>query len=312
MDLGVDGDNRPPLVCVDRLKNDKLKMTGSEMYTFVRIFGVLVIDMVPDNDEYYKLYLLLHDIVNLLHAKGLPKNIGPVISVTVKEHNMLYMRLTKENLKAKHHHLSHYARLFSQLGPLGLLSTIRYEAKHRLLTKTCDTCMSRVNLARTVAIKQQLSFCFRCVGNSPLRHAMVVGPSQLVNLKDSHMFPAYSLTLPDSIFNNTSQLLANWIEYKGTKYQPKQVIVYDTNDEGLFLFAEIQFLIPYKDCPLFICSPLDTVSYYSNVRGYEVARPRTESLNWFAIEQGKLLDPHPLCIYYLPSGQGVIVLKYLV
>ncbi|KAK3916202.1 Sex-determining transformer protein 1 [Frankliniella fusca] len=312
MDLGVDGDNRPPLICVDRLKCDKLKMTGSEMYTFVRIFGVLVIDMVPENDEFYNLYLLLKDLVDLLHAKALPKNIGPIISLRVKEHNMLYMQLTKENLKPKHHHLVHYERLFSQLGPFGLLSTIRHEAKHRLLSKTCDTCMSRVNLCRTVAIKQQLSFCFRSVSNSPLKHQMIVGPSQLVNLKDSHMFPSYSLTLPDSIFNNPSQLLANWIEYKGTKYQPRQVIVYDTNEEGLFLFAEIQFLIPYDDCPLFICSPLETVGYYSNVRGYEVVRPQTQNLNWFAIEQGKLLDPHPLCIYNMSSGESVIVLKYLI
>ncbi|KAK3928327.1 Adenylate kinase 9 [Frankliniella fusca] len=311
IDLGIDCDNRPPLICIDKLQKNKLKMSGSEMTTFVRIFGVLVIDMIPENDEYYKLYLLSHDIVDLLHAKGLPKNIGPVISVTVKEHNLLYMTLTKENLKPKHHNLVHYERLFSQLGPYGLLSTIRYEAKHRLLTKTCDTCMSKVNLSRTVAIKQQLSFCFRCVSNAPLKHAMVVGPCQLVDLKDSHMFPAYSLTLPDKIFDNTSQFLANWVEYKGTKYQQRQVIVYETNDEGLFLFAEIQFIMPYEDCPLFICSPLDTVNYYCEVRGYEVKRPLTQNLNWFALEQGKLLDPNPLCIYNLPSGDEVIVLKYL-
>ena len=84
------------MINADRLTKDKLRMTGAEMYTFVRIFGVLMKDLIPEDDEFYKLYLYLHDIVSIVHAKGLPREACAILAVKVKEHNKLYVKLTKE------------------------------------------------------------------------------------------------------------------------------------------------------------------------------------------------------------------------
>jgi hypothetical protein len=307
---GIDNDNRPPLINRDKLySKEKLKMTGAEMHLFVRIFGVLVYDMVPESDEFYKLYLLLNDITSIVHAKGLPKETSKVLSSKVKDHNQMYIELTKETLKPKHHILIHYARLLEKFASFGNLSTVRHEAKHHLLRLTASTCMSRVNLSRTVAIKQQLAFCFRVVSNASIRQPIVTGPSHILDLKDLPTFPSFSLTLPESVFSQTAQCVFNWVEYKGTKYQPGQVLLTNTDDNGLFVFSEIRVILVSDSKPLFICCNLDTVGYYSDVRGYEVKR--IENSSWFAVEQGKLLDPYPLCLYGMATGETVVVLKYV-
>jgi len=72
-DYGIDGDNKPPSITLNRLSTKKLKLTGSEMFTFVKLFGVFVGDLVEEEDEFWQLYLLLHDIVMLSCSTELPE-----------------------------------------------------------------------------------------------------------------------------------------------------------------------------------------------------------------------------------------------
>ncbi|XP_034255474.1 uncharacterized protein LOC117653729 [Thrips palmi] len=310
LDLGIDGDNRPPLINLDRLlSKDKLKMTGSEMTLFIRIFGLIVYDMVPEGDPFYDLYLLLNDITSILNAKGLPKDASVILSHKMEEHHKLYVELTKEDLKPKHHLGTHYPRKLKLMGPYYLFSTIREEAKHREARMVANACMSRVNLSRTVAIKHQLNFAYRCVSKSSIRQLMTHGPCHFINLVDLETFPSFSLTLPDHIFKEPMQTVTTWATYKGTTYAPKQILVFDVDDIGLFKFAELELIIVCEEKPLFLCSALNTIGYFSGVRGYEVEHT-DNVINWFAIEQEKLLDPIPLPLYQMSSGEKIVVLKY--
>ena len=93
-EYGIDADNKPPSIILDReSKKPKLKMTGAEMFTFVKLFGVFVGDLVEENDDYWELFLLLHDILMMVSCKELPKSACLVLAVKVKEHNYLYRKL---------------------------------------------------------------------------------------------------------------------------------------------------------------------------------------------------------------------------
>ncbi|XP_034245704.1 uncharacterized protein LOC117647841 [Thrips palmi] len=316
LDLGIDDDNRPSGTNMDRLLKDphkekKLKMTVSEMYTIIRVFGVVLVkDMVPDKDHFYSLYLRLHDIMSIIHAKHAACDAGVLLSLAVKEHNQQYMEVTEKKLKPKHHLLEHYGGCLTKIGPFGCLSTIRQEAKHRLVSETANTCMSRVNLPKTVAIKQQLGFCFRCVSNGSIRQPLTSGPSHAVDLSTLESYSSFSLSLPRNNVEDPNQVVVNWIEYKGTKYAPKQILLIDTDDEGLFQFGEIQLILVHDAQPFFICSRIETLGFFSEVRGYEVLRNLTDR-NWLAIGHGNLLDYRPLCIYPMPTGEQIIVLRDL-
>lgn len=169
--------------------------------------------------------------------------------------------------------------------------------------------MSRPNLIKTVAIKQQLSLLFRSVALSSPRSEMIYGPVSLVDARDVHYYEVFRLSLPEVVFNDPSiQKITNWVEYKGTKYQPKQVLLAGTDEVGLFTFAEIQFIFVLEDRPLFVSSPLDTLGYFPEVRGYEVQRLPQQLL---PLSKGSCSIP-TLCVYTMASGENVVVLKYVI
>lgn len=112
-------------------------MTASEMILFVRLFGIFVGDVTDENDEFWQLYLLLHDIFNIIQAKKFPSDIGDVLQVLIKEHNELYLKITRERLKPKHHFLLHYSIIFNYLGPFANVSCMRFEAMHKRLKAYC-------------------------------------------------------------------------------------------------------------------------------------------------------------------------------
>lgn len=67
-----DKDYKPPCIPDDFYSNKKLKFTASEMNKFVRLLRVLVGDLVPSNDEFWELYKLTRQIMQIFQAKALP------------------------------------------------------------------------------------------------------------------------------------------------------------------------------------------------------------------------------------------------
>jgi len=51
----IDGD-KPIPIAEDRVKKGKLRMAGREMLCFVKNFAVLVRDLIPIDNPYWKLY----------------------------------------------------------------------------------------------------------------------------------------------------------------------------------------------------------------------------------------------------------------
>ena len=66
-DYGPENSNKPPPIAINRLLNyNDLKMLASEMLCFVRYFGVMVGDLIPKNDQHYKLYQYLRQILDIV------------------------------------------------------------------------------------------------------------------------------------------------------------------------------------------------------------------------------------------------------
>lgn len=162
-DYGSDRLNKPPSITPETLNKKKLKMTANEMFFIIHLFGIFIGDMVDENDEFWQLYLLLHDIFSINQAKKLPSDIEHVLQVLVKEHNELYLKITAQKLKPKHHFFLHYARIFRYVGSFANISSIRFEVMHKRLKAYCTATMSRKNLLLSLATKFQLSLCYRFI-----------------------------------------------------------------------------------------------------------------------------------------------------
>lgn len=72
------------------------------------------------------------------------------------EFNSLYLQLNPTPLKPKFHYLIHYPGIMEKLGPLHNLWSMRYESKHRTLKIAARSSMNRINICKSLAIKNQL------------------------------------------------------------------------------------------------------------------------------------------------------------
>lgn len=107
MDFDFETSNRPLPISLDYLKkNNWLKMSASEMLFFARYLGLMVGDVVPEDNEYWLLYVKLRQILHILISPILLESHLLELESLIEEHHQLYLDLLGE-LKAKFHLLTH-------------------------------------------------------------------------------------------------------------------------------------------------------------------------------------------------------------
>lgn len=304
-----DGLNKPPCITPEILDKNKLKMTASEMILFVRLFGIFIGDVIDENDEFWQLYLLLHDIFNIIQAKKLPSDIGDVLQVLVKENNELYLKISRERLKPKHHFLLHYSMIFNYLGPFANVSCMRFEAMHKRLKAYCTASLSRKNLLLSLATKFQLTLSYRFILQSSIFPCLITGPGDIVYLSELPQYSLFKSLLPDSLKINSKHCCVKWIEWKNFRYKLGFALIVGVDISGDLRFALIKLILLHENEPLFVCSPIINIGFNPHVRGYEVECDEKDN-KWFCIKASELTDYQPLYVYKMANGEQYIVLKY--
>lgn len=80
--------NKPPYINNDFATKSKLKMTVSEMLIFCRLFGVIIGHRVKSyNDPFWKLYLLLKEILELLQSRSVSNDFASAFKVLILKHH---------------------------------------------------------------------------------------------------------------------------------------------------------------------------------------------------------------------------------
>lgn len=129
-DYGFDAGNKPSIIKPDHLNSDKLKMSASEMYFFVRHLGLMIGDLVVEEIDEWRLYTLLAEIIDIISAPYVRIETVPYLGTLIAEHHELYQRVTGQTLKPKHHFMIHYPRLMTLIGPLIFLWCMRMEWRY--------------------------------------------------------------------------------------------------------------------------------------------------------------------------------------
>jgi len=206
------------------------------------------------------------------------------------------------NLKPKYHNLLHYARVMMQSGPLIFLSTIRFEGFHKSLKKIATVVVSRKNITLSIATRHQLSFYYKLMAEESIIPSNEVG--NITNIsKHKHLFASF---LPKDILCNPHSFVVTWVNYKGTLYKPRMVLVCGTDESACPLFAEILHIIFQGSSLFFICSSLQNIGLNCDIGAFEIMR----SINWLVIKHENLLNPYPLFLYTIAIGEQYVVLHH--
>ncbi|XP_039305725.1 uncharacterized protein LOC105204954 isoform X1 [Solenopsis invicta] len=307
-DYGLDAQNKQPCIADDFATKSKLKMTASEMLTFCRLFGIITGHLVKSfDDPFWKLYLLLKEIIEFLSSKSVSEESASAFKILVLEHYNQYVKCTNQRLKPKHHNLIHYASVMIKSGPIMLLSVIRLEGFHKILKKISTVVTSRKNILLSIAIRHQLSFCYRLMAQNSIVPTIQIGSGKFFDITKHDYFHFFALSLPKDIISKPC-FIANWVNYKGTKYQPTMILVYGIDKSSCPVFVEVQLIIIHQNVPIFVCSSLLNVGLNDNIGGFEVKSK--QNTKWLSVKYDNLYDSFPLFAYTASTGEQYVILHH--
>lgn len=162
--------NASPPIKISHLQSLKLHiMSAAEMWTFCHTLPLLIGDLVPINNEYWKLICLLLQVMDILLKGEFDENLLKELKKKIEHHHTHYIKLFGDTLKPKFHFLTHYPTIIRKLGPLRYIWCFRFEAKHKELKNYTNNTNSRRNIRFTVGVKCSLKFCNKLLKKNGLQ-----------------------------------------------------------------------------------------------------------------------------------------------
>lgn len=300
-DYGPDKGSKPTVLNAEYIKKHNIRLSASEMMTFVRYFGLFIGDFVPRNDPVWNLYILLRQILDLLISGSLQKGCSEYLQTLIAEHHDLYLKYSNLDLKPKFHFMLHYHTLLNKFGPLISLWSMRFEAKHRISKISANTSSNRRNICKTLAIKHQLQLNYMFLKNT-LNDEIELGPSVLINDIEVEEIQKYMQIQSIDLI-----IKCPWVSVKGTKYKPKTVLTLNIHENELPTFCIIEHIYVYNnEVVLFKCLELNTIMFDEHIYSYEV---KIENDNKIFVYHHMLPSFIPNNLSILPNGCKYVTLR---
>lgn len=299
-DYGPDSSSKPPVLNVENIHKNNLRLSASEMLVLVRYFGLIIGDFVPINDPVWHLYILLRQILDLVTSLSLQIDSCELLQILIVEHHELYLKFSRQHLKPKHHFMLHYHTMLKKFGPLIALWSMRFEAKHRISKIAANTTSNRRNICKTLAIKHQLQLNDLFFKGSLPSHFETGPPNILSDLELEVLKKCLQLNFIRSIVK------CPWVSIKGTKYKPKLVLTLDIYENDLPIFGIIEDIVVFNDTlVIFKCMRTNTVIFDDHVFSYEVKLGDECTF----VYHHALLSYIPNNINVLPNGRSYVTLR---
>lgn len=183
------------------------------------MLAFMIGDLIPKNNEVWKLYLYLREITCLLLRDHIDDYLVEKLSDVISEQHKVFSKLF-DHLRPKFHYLVHYPRIMQLLGPLWPHCCMHFERKNKELKDSISNSRSRVNIAYTLALSHQLRFSERLAARRGFTDRIEYRnpiKTEISLLEDNEKFQNCIKDMYSSQ-NYSLQNLYTWIEVHGTKY----------------------------------------------------------------------------------------------
>lgn len=143
---------KPSLIKHSHLKSDnKIGQNSAQNLCLTLFLGLMIGDRVPDDEDVWKLYILLHEIVVILLADKITKGGIIYLQCLISEYCFSYKTCFSKKLKPKHHHLLHYGAAIEAIGPLKQYWSMTFESKHKFFKTTAHAIGNFKNISKSLA-----------------------------------------------------------------------------------------------------------------------------------------------------------------
>lgn len=314
-DYGFDIGNKSSIITFDHIRAEKLRMSASEMLFFVRHFGLMIGDLVPEIEEIWQLYICLVQILDIITAPFVDTNLSTYLATLIAEHHELYCILSNKTLKPKYHNMVHYPRIMNMIGPFIHVWSMRMEGKHRpVIKQVAKATTSRKNLPLTIAKKYLLSLSARFLSKRGFQRNAIFHPIEQI-LSHCYNYNNFQNVLPPGLENS---VVVKEATIYNTKYKRNMILAMNYEND-LLLFGLLHWIVN----PLltdnrigFILPGFRTIGFNCHLHCYEV----TPSVEWYYHEYQDFISFHPtscipgadrnICIYIFQT-HSVTFNKYI-
>lgn len=163
-------------------------MTASEMMSFIHFLPFMIGELISEKDELWEIIIILIQIIDMVTLTKISVDHLTLLDELVSQHNKLYVKLSKQSLKPKQHFLVHCSTCIKKCGPLKLFWCMRFEAKHKDFKEYARVISSRVNMAKTLAIKAGLKFANSLLNGDFLENEAIISNVELIKIVDQSYY----------------------------------------------------------------------------------------------------------------------------
>jgi len=299
---GKDKTNCPTHITPTFASRRTIGGNAHENWCLLRLLPLMVGSRVHEEDQAWQLLMTLKDVVELcMSPTHTDASIGLLDSLIAEHRQRFFTVFPQGKLIPKHHFVEHYPQLIKAFGPLVLLWTIRFEAKHHFFKKIVrQTCCFR-NIVKSMATKHQHMIAYHLHSLNVKKQAFSVSrmtrvPFEVVNVNIQEFL---SQRFPEEKTVN----LTNNVDCQGTSYGIGMMVAYGSTG-GLPDFAEILQIMIVRDSVVFVLQ-LQSAWYWEHFRCFKCESTSTVKV----IEQSQLTDIYPL-VANVVGGNRMVSLKH--
>lgn len=283
------------------IKSEKISMYANETITFVILFSFYVYDLVL-RDEMWDFYLAIREVTDIIYSSILPLDSDKLLDECIRNHHILRQKLFKKPKKPKEHLALHYPEINRQSGPIKNLSTIRCEAKHKIIIKHATITTSRKNTIYTVCLKEQIKFAYRINSKIGFPKRLETGPCTLFQIEDIEN----PEIIPDLFRKNT--VYVSHLTSNGKIYKSGTTFIAKFDDYNIPIFGIVDYILHNDIDSCIIYQVLFTHEFNEEIHAYKVGiTDHFESCTLSSLKY------HPKCIihkmfdlnYYITSKSAL-------
>lgn len=221
---------------------DSLKNHAIENWNLIRLFPLIVADLVKDpKDPMWLLLLQLKEICEFVCAPRISRPQVLYLSSLISSYLSSLKLYLPACLTPKHHFLMHYPELIFIYGPLINLFTMRFESNHVFFKSVGKACRNFQNITSTLVSKYQYRFA------SEHTDRVLPVSVEYTSRKSSTSLPSDVEAMLPSELSNKTVSTSEQISVKGTMYKVGQWVVLNKADINDLCFGCIETIYIFPD-----------------------------------------------------------------
>lgn len=308
-DYGPDCGSKPNNCLIIDGSKIRFKTSASEMKSLVMYFGLIAGTDVAADNTVWELYISLRQVLDLLLGHRITSRKIASVSHYIEDFLEKYTTITGSNIKPKFHFLVHYSQMFLKFGPLTQVWTMRFEAKHQIAKIAARASRNRMNISKTLALRNQLYLNYRFLHGNSIKNFLRTGKSTLLH-PNSHLANKLFEKIKSRNDINDYFSTVPWILFEGIKLVISSVVTVTICPLSYKpLFALIKNIIVNNSIVHFECDLFETHYFDEHYFAYLVTPPTRKEPS-ILLEKSELYTLVPNTLSILPNNQNFITVRF--